>query len=95
MQMFSVYLKKFNFFPMQLTVPYSNLLGITNARNAITPDQCPSRDNSVTYVRIVEMSSQGFLGVYNPDSSQVNTTEYFTHAFPKILYTVHSNGSFQ
>lgn len=42
-----------------------------NARNAITSEQCSSRDNSDYPVHIIEMTDNGFLGVYNPNATQV------------------------
>lgn len=69
----------FNIFPnvtslflMQKQIPTASALSIINARNSITADQCGSLDNSETSVSIVETSEAGFLGVYNPDTTQVH-----------------------
>lgn len=42
-----------------------------NSRNALTSEQCGSRDNSDYPIHITEMTTSGFLGVYNPDPAQV------------------------
>ncbi|RUS80256.1 hypothetical protein EGW08_011985, partial [Elysia chlorotica] len=49
----------------------NNTIVVINSRNSITEDQCEELDDSVSYVHLVEMSSKGFLGVYNPDATQV------------------------
>ncbi|XP_062603182.1 uncharacterized protein LOC134264959 [Saccostrea cucullata] len=49
----------------------SGLLKMINARNALTAEQCSSRDNSDYPIHIIEMTDSGFLGVYNPDPTQL------------------------
>ncbi|PIK35706.1 hypothetical protein BSL78_27462 [Apostichopus japonicus] len=52
-------------------VPVGSLSRVINSRNAITGDQCDALDGSTKTIHMTEMSSSGFLGVYDPDATQV------------------------
>lgn len=58
-------------FVIQKEYAASGLLKMINARNAWTAEQCGSRDNSDYPIHIIEMTDSGFLGVYNPEPTQV------------------------
>ena len=59
-------------FLLQDEIPASSAQSIINAGNSLTADQCTALDNSEIFIHLVEMSENGFLGVYQPDSTQVN-----------------------
>lgn len=56
---------------MQYQFTSSSLFGGINTREALSEDQCSDRDDSEYPIRVVEMSDNGFLGVYAPNETQV------------------------
>lgn len=58
---------------MQFEISIGNIISAINARESLTSDQCQALDGTEYPINIVEMSNDGFLGVYNPDPNQLQT----------------------
>ena len=54
-----------------MEIPLPNMRKIINSRNAISADQCDVHGGDPKSVNMIEMSPDGFLGVYNGDPYQV------------------------
>ena len=59
------------FYTLQHEITSDNLLTAINSREAITQDQCDSLDGTESVIHLVEAGPSGFLGVYNPPTSEV------------------------